>query len=114
MLTSGFFTGNVLFLLSEEINVKIAFLYIFCGSSDYYWALTNVIVISIMPAKLATPGLPKIIIFWNKGYDIIIKVCDINSKTLSNVTNYIVNAVMLRKFYSSSKSLKDVIIILIL
>ena len=67
-----------------------------------------------MPAKLATPGLLKIIIFWNKGYDVIIKVFDINSKTLPHVANYIVNAVMLRKFDSSSKSLKDVIIILIL
>ena len=67
-----------------------------------------------MPAKLATPGLRKIIIFWNKGYDVIIKVCDINSKTLPHVTNHIVNAVMLRKFDSSSKSLKDVTIILIL
>ena len=76
--------------------------------------MTNVIVILIMPAKLATPGLLKIIIFWNKVYDVIIKVCDINSKTLPHVKNYIVNAVMLRKFDSSSKSLKDVVIILIL
>ena len=76
--------------------------------------MTNVIVILIMPAKLATPDLLKIIIFWNKGYDVIIKVCDINSKTLPHVTNYIVNAVTLRKFDSSSKSLKDVITILIL
>ena len=76
--------------------------------------MTNVIVILMMPAKLATPGLLKIIIFWNKGYDVIIKVFDINSKTLPHVANYIVNAVMLRKFDSSSKSLKDVIIILIL
>ena len=76
--------------------------------------MTNVIVILIMPAKLATPGLRKIIIFWNKGYDVIIKVCDINSKTLPHVTNHIVNAVMLRKFDSSSKSVKDVTIILIL
>ena len=36
-----------------------------------------------MHAKLATPGLPKIMIFWNKGSDVIISIHDATSKVLS-------------------------------
>ena len=30
----------------------------------------------MMSAKMATPGLLKITVFWNKGYDVIISVDD--------------------------------------
>ena len=36
-----------------------------------------------MSAKMATPGLLKIKIFWKKGYDVIISVYDVTNKFLS-------------------------------
>ena len=33
--------------------------------------LINMVAILMMPAKLATVGLLKIKIFWNKGYDVL-------------------------------------------
>ena len=46
----------------------------------------------MISAKMATPGLLKITIFWNKGYDVIISVDDIANKMLSRDSNYIVDA----------------------
>ena len=48
----------------------------------------------MMSAKLATPGLLKINIFRNKGYDIIIRDYDVTNKILSRDSNYIVDVVM--------------------
>ena len=42
----------------------------------------------MMSAKLATPVLLKIKIFRNKGYDVIIRNCDVTN------SNYIVDLVM--------------------
>ena len=48
-----------------------------------------------MSAKMATPGLLKINIFFdNKGYDVIISVHDVTNKILSRDSNYIVDVVM--------------------
>ena len=47
-----------------------------------------------MSAKLATPGLLKIKIFQNKGYDVIIPDYDVTNKILSRDSNYIVDVVM--------------------
>ena len=44
--------------------------------------------------KLATPGLFKIKIFQNKGYDIIIPGYDAPNEILSRESNYIVDVVM--------------------
>ena len=46
-----------------------------------------------MPAKMATPDLLKITVFWNKGYDVIIYVRDVTNKILSRASNYIVDVV---------------------
>ena len=43
-----------------------------------------------MSAKMASPGLPKIKIFWDKGHDVIISVDDAINKILSRDSNYIV------------------------
>ena len=67
-----------------------------------------------MSAKLATSGLPKIKVIWNKGYDIIISVCDVTNKILSHGSNYIVDVVMWPKFRNSSIFMREVIITLIL
>ena len=58
---------------------------------------------------MATPGLLKITVFWNKGYDVIISVHDVTNKILSRDSNYIVDVVMWPKFGNSSISMKDVI-----
>ena len=48
----------------------------------------------MMSAKLATPGLLKIKIFQNKGYDVIIPDYDAINTIFSRHSNYIVDVVM--------------------
>ena len=67
-----------------------------------------------MSAKMATPDLLKITVFWNKGYDVIIPVDDVTNKILSRDSNYIVDVVMWPKFGNSSISMREVIITSIL
>ena len=68
----------------------------------------------MISAKVATLGLLKIKLFWNKGYDVIIIVHDITNKTLLCDSSYIVDDVMRPKFGNSSISLREVIITSIL
>ena len=56
--------------------------------------LINTFAIMMMSTKLATLGLLKIKIFWNKGYHVIISVYDVTSKILSRDSNYIVHMAM--------------------
>ena len=63
---------------------------------------------------MATLGLLKIKIFWNKGYDVIIFVYDVINKNLSRDSYYIVDVVLWPKFGNSSTSMKEVIITSIL
>ena len=63
----------------------------------------------MMSAIMATPGLLKITVFWNKGYDVIIPVDDFTNKILSRDSNYIVDVLMWPKFGNSSISLREVI-----
>ena len=58
--------------------------------------------ILMMSAKMATPGLLKIKVFWNKGYDVIISVHDVTNKILSHGSNHTVDVVMWPKFGNSS------------
>ena len=64
----------------------------------------------MMSAKMATLGLLKIKVFWNKDYDVIICVHDVTNKILSRHSNYIVNVVIWPKFGKSSSSMKELII----
>ena len=68
----------------------------------------------MMSAKLDTPGILKIMVFWNKGYDVIIPVDDITNKLLSRGSNYIVDVFMWLKFVDLSISMREVIITSIL
>ena len=68
----------------------------------------------MMPAKLAALDLPKIKIFWNKGYDVITSICDVTNKILSRDSNYIVDVVIWSKFGNYSISMREVIITSIL
>ena len=70
----------------------------------------DMVTILMMPVKMATLGLLKIKVFWNKDYDVIISVYDVTSKILSYDSNYIVNVVMWPKFGNSSISTREVII----
>ena len=68
----------------------------------------------MMSAKLATLGLLKRKVFWNKGYDAITPVCDVTNEIWSDGSNYIVDVLMWPKFRNSSISVKEVIIASIL
>ena len=70
--------------------------------------------ILMVSAKLATLGLLKINLFWNKGYDIIISVHDVTNKMLSCDSNDMADMVMWPKFVSSSIFMREVIIAAIL
>ena len=50
--------------------------------------------ILMMSAKMATPGLLKIKLFWNKGYYVIYCVNDVTNQILSHDSNYFMDAVM--------------------
>ena len=56
----------------------------------------------MIPTKMVNPGLLKITLFWNKGYDV-------TNKILSQDSNYIVDVFMLPKFGNSSISMREVI-----
>ena len=71
----------------------------------------NMVTVFVMSAKVATLSLYKIKVFWNKGYDVIISVCNVTSKILSRNSNYIVDVVMWPKF---ANFMKEVIITSIL
>ena len=62
-----------------------------------------------MSAKMATPDLLKIMVFWNEGYDVIISVDDVTNKILSCDSNYIVDAFMWPKFGNCSISMREVL-----
>ena len=72
------------------------------------------VTILMMSAKITTPGLLKIRVFWNKGYDIIIFVYDVTNKILSRDSNYIIDVVMWPKFGNCIISMRKVIITSIL
>ena len=68
----------------------------------------------MMSSKLATLGLLKRKVFWNKGYEVITSVYDVTNKVLSRESNYIVDVVMWPKFGNSNISRREVIITSIL
>ena len=72
------------------------------------------VTILMMSAKITTPGLLKIRVFWNKGYDVMIFAYDVTIKILLRDSNYIVDVVMWPKFGNSSISIREVIITSIL
>ena len=72
------------------------------------------VTILIMPAKMTTPGLLKIKLFWSKGYDVTISVHDDANKILSRDSSYIIDVVMWQKFGNCRISMRKVIITSIL
>ena len=72
------------------------------------------VAIVIMSAKLATLGLLKIKVTWNKGYDVIIFIHDVPNKSLSRYSNYIADVAIWPKCGNSGIFMTEVIITLIL
>ena len=70
--------------------------------------------ILMMSAKMATLGLLKTKVFWNKCYDVMISVRDVTNNMLSLDSNHIAYMIMWPKFGISSISMKEVIITSIL
>ena len=68
------------------------------------------VTILMMPAKIATLGLLKTKLSWNKGYVFIIFVYDSTNEILSSDSNYIVDVVMWPKFGNSSIPMRNVIV----
>ena len=66
-------------------------------------------MILMMSAKVATPDLLKITVFWNKDYHVIIPVDDVINKSLSCGLNFTVDVFMWPKFGNSSISVGKVI-----
>ena len=60
-----------------------------------------------MSVKMATQGLLKTKVFWNKGYEVIISVQDVTNKFLSRDSNYITDVI---KFGNSNISIREVIL----
>ena len=54
----------------------------------------------MMSAKMATPGLLKITVFWSKGYDVIVLVDDVTNEISLRDSNYIVDLFMWPKYGS--------------
>ena len=67
------------------------------------------VVILMMPAKLATLGLLKVRVFWSKSYGVIISVSDVTKNILSLDSNYSVYVVMWPRFGNSTISMWEVI-----
>ena len=113
-----FFTRNCQILLHQEIRIQTGFWYInsnsFNFSGFFIIVLINMVTILLISAKMATPVLLTIKVFWNKGYDVIISVHEVTNKFLSRDSNYIVNPVMWPKFANCSISMRKVIITSIL
>ena len=79
----------------------------FLGSLKIY--LINLVIVLMISAKMATPGLLKITVFWNKCYDVTISVVDVTNKILSSDSNYIADVFMWPKFGNCSISIREVI-----
>ena len=113
-----FFTGNQQVLLYQEMKYRLHFdtwfliLLIFFESLKII--LVKMVTILMMLAKMATLGLLKIKLFWNKGYDVIIFIPDVTNKISSRDSNYIVGVVMWLKFGNFSIFIREFIITSIL
>ena len=112
------FTRNLQIFLYQEIQIKIPFRYIISTTSNFSESLRivliNMVTILAMSAKMATPGLLRIKVFWKNGFDVIISVHDLTNKILSRDSNYNVNVAMWSKFGNSSNSAREVIMTSIL
>ena len=95
-----------------HFDTQFSILLNFLGSLKI--VLITMVTISMMSGKMATPGLLKIKVIWNKGYKVIISIHDVTNKISARDSNYIVDVVMWPKFVKSSISMREVVITSIL
>ena len=62
-----------------------------------------------MSAKMATEGLLKVTVFWNKGDEVKISVDDVTNEILSRDSNHTVYVFMWPKFDNCSIPMREVI-----
>ena len=97
---------------------RYIFWYIISNSFNFFWILKDFFNKHGYNfddvRKMATLGLLKIKVFWNKGYDVIISVYDVINKNFTLKSNYMVDVFMWPKFGNSSTSVREVIITSIL
>ena len=118
LLTSAFFNQKSANFATSR-NTDIDWIsYIISNSFNFLefliTVLINVVTILMMSAKIATPGLLKIGVFWSKGYDVILFVHDVTNKFFSLDSNCIKDVLMWTKFGYCSISMRQVIITWIL
>ena len=71
--------------------------------------LINMVTTLMMSTKISTPSVFKIMVFWNKSYDVIIPVHDVTNKFLSHALNYIVDVVIWPRLGNCSICMRKVI-----
>ena len=65
------------------------------------------VTILMMSTKIATPGLLKVKLFLNKGYDVLISVHNVTKQVLSRDSNYIADMVMWKKILEQRTVIKE-------
>ena len=119
LLASSFFYWKLAnFAISRNTDIDWIFIHN-SNSFDFSLVFNNCFLISkvtiwMMSAKMATPVLLKMKVFWKKGYDVIISDHDVTNKILSHDSNYIIDVVVWPKFGNCSISMRKVIITSIL
>ena len=112
LLTSGFFywkSANVPISRNTDTD---SIWYIISNSLFESSIIVEINMVQVlkMSAKIAALGLLKIKVLWNKVYDVIIFIHDVNKKILSRDLSYTVDVVTWPKFGNSSNFMREVII----
>ena len=97
-----------------RLHFHLQFLILLSFIESLKIVLINMVTVLRMSAEMATPGLPKIKVYWNKGYHVIISVYDVTNKILLRDSNHIVDVVMWPQFGNSTISMREVIVTSIL
>ena len=97
-----------------RLHFHLQFLILLSFIESLKIVLINMVTVLRMSAEMATPGLPKIKVYWNKGYHVIISVYDVTIKILLRDSNHIVDVVMWPQFGNSTISMREVIVTSIL
>ena len=111
LLTSANFHRKFFYIKKYRYRLHFStiFLILLAFLESLKICLINLVIILMMSAKMATPGLLKITVFWNKGFDFIISIDDVTNRILSRDSNYIVGVFMWPKFGNCSISVRKVI-----
>ena len=88
-----FFIGNQQILLYQKTQIQIENTDLLTFFEFLKIFFVSMVKSLIMSAKLAAPGLLKII-FQYKGHDVLIVDCDVTNKVLSRDSNHIVDVSM--------------------